>query len=72
MQWCVHPKKILWQVECSEDIQENLVMVENPPGSITINNLEGSSVDYLTVIRIMHSKIQHRRTRTHVSSYLDL
>ena len=68
VQWCVHPKKILWQVECSEDIQENLVMAENPPGSITINNLElvGMVLNSL-ILESLHLDLVY----CHLATYFD-
>ena len=41
--WCSGTtllKPFLWQVEWPKDIQDNLVTVENPHGSVTINDLE--------------------------------
>ena len=45
--WCsgtTRLKPFLWQVEWPKDIQDILVTVENPNGSVTINDLELSEV----------------------------
>ena len=41
--WCsgtTWPKPFRWQVEWPKDIQDSLVIVENPNRSVTINDLE--------------------------------
>ena len=41
--WCsgkTRLKPFLWQVEWPKDIQDSLVTVENPNGSVTVNDLE--------------------------------
>ena len=78
--WCSgtsYLKPFLWQVEWPRDIQDSLVTVENPNGSITINDLElaGTLLGFLLLeahrvqLKYCHLATVYDNTTTMVWSY---